>query len=197
MPWPPTGELDPLTDMADDLGVPQLPGMEGPDLFGVPVDITAGGVMAPGVLSPAQEMFSALPSADEGRLQLPESKAVRQAVIDYASAKLGMNYVWGGESDAEGGFDCSGLLFYAFKKAGVDIPRVSFSQARRGTEVGLDQLQPGDLVAWENNPYQDGADHIALYLGNGQILEAPHAGAKVRIRKLGAKEGAWGVHLNY
>jgi cell wall-associated NlpC family hydrolase len=77
------------------------------------------------------------------------------------------------------------------------MPRVSYAQAARGKVVTLDKLKPGDLVAWENNPDQNGADHIALYLGNGWILEAAHRGTNVRKRKLRANEGAWGVALDY
>ncbi|MEU1880322.1 C40 family peptidase [Streptosporangium sp. NPDC020072] len=160
------------------------------------------GLVAPGVMAPTLDEidveFDTLPQKGEEKLQAPVgSSKKRDLVIQYAREKLGMWYVWGGESDAEGGYDCSGLLYYAFRKAGIDIPRVSMAQADRGRRVPLNKLRPGDLVAWENNPAQRGADHIALYIGNGMILEAPKTGLKIRIRKLGASEGAWGVALDY
>jgi cell wall-associated NlpC family hydrolase len=76
------------------------------------------------------------------------------------------------------------------------------AQAERGKRVAVSALQAGDMIAWENNAAQRGADHIALYLGDGTILEAPRPGGVVRIRKLTAAElsgrgNAWGVKLDY
>jgi cell wall-associated NlpC family hydrolase len=119
----------------------------------------------------------------------------RKAVIQYAKSALGTPYVWGGTNLATG-VDCSGLIQAAFAKAGINIPRVSYQQANFGQRVGLDALQAGDLVAWDNSSRNNGADHIAIYLGNGQILESPRPGSVVRIRSIGDGEGAWGVKLN-
>lgn len=119
----------------------------------------------------------------------------REDVIKYAKQFLGVNYVWGGSSPS--GFDCSGFTQYVAKKFGVNLPRISAQQARFGTRTDIKSLQAGDLVAWDENNRNNGADHIAFYMGNGYILEAPHTGAQVRIRKLGKNEGAWGVHLKY
>lgn len=124
-----------------------------------------------------------------------DSTGKRAAVIAYAKQFLGTPYVWGGSSP--GGFDCSGLMQYVFGKNGIPLQRVAFQQAAQGEHTSISNLQPGDMVAWyEGNT----VGHIALYLGNGQILEAPHTGANVRIRSLG-KGGfdtyAFGVHMNY
>jgi cell wall-associated NlpC family hydrolase len=122
---------------------------------------------------------------------------LRQRVVDIAKSALGVNYVWGGNS-LQNGVDCSGLVQQAFKQVGMNLPRISWSQARYGKKVGLNQLQAGDLVAWDNSPRNAGADHIAIYIGNGQIIEAPRPGLSVRIRSLGKDEGdAWGVSLDY
>lgn len=129
---------------------------------------------------------------------VPYTKGVsgwRKAVIEYAQSALGKPYVWGG-TDLSSGVDCSGLLYAAFAKAGMDIPRVSYAQANYGTRTGMKGLRPGDLWAWDNSSRNNGADHIALYIGNGQILESPRPGGVVRIRKLDPSEGGWGVHLN-
>lgn len=210
MPWPPTGALDMGMDLSEQLASPETPGVDsavGDPASGMSAYNADTGMIAPGVGRSMWEVdFSALPDEDEELLKAPAPGKTREQVIQYALEKLGKLYVWGGESDAEGGFDCSGLLYYAFKKAGVDMPRVSYGQAKRGKRVGIDQLQAGDLVAWDSNPSIPGADHIALYLGNGEILEAPstwvvvngkRVRGKVRRRKLGANEGAWGVKLNY
>jgi cell wall-associated NlpC family hydrolase len=121
----------------------------------------------------------------------------RKAVLSAARGALGTPYVWGGTS-LQNGVDCSGLVQAAFAAAGIDLPRISYQQANSGQRVGLKGLMPGDLVAWDNSSRNNGADHIAIYLGNGQILEAPRPGLSVRIRSIGkGLEGGWGVHLNF
>lgn len=121
------------------------------------------------------------------------AEGVRAAIVNEARKYLGVRYVWGGANP--NGFDCSGLIQYVFAKYGKKLPRVSFQQANAGKRVGLGDLQPGDLVAWDNSSRNNGADHIAIYIGNGQIIEAPRPGLSVRIRSLKSNEGAWGVRI--
>lgn len=109
---------------------------------------------------------------------------------------LGTPYAWGG-TDPDKGLDCSGFVQYVMRQVGVNLPRISAEQARAGKRTGLDQLQAGDLVAWDNSARNNGADHIAIYLGNGQIIEQPRPGLSVRIRTVDSTEGAYGVALNY
>lgn len=212
MPWPPTAETDFTIPIEWQLSAGMPAGLS-PDIAvgteaadsGLDADT---GTLAPGILqaqdSPldlVEEIAAQQKARREALASEETATGKRQTVIDFAKKKLGFNYVWGGESDAEGGYDCSGLLWYAFKQAGIDMPRVSMAQAERGKRVAIKDLQAGDLVAWENNPRQVGADHIALYLGDGLILEAPRTGLKVRIRKLSASEmqssRTWGVKLDY
>lgn len=227
MPWPPTSETDftiPIewqlsAGMPAGLDAPQVVGTETPDsVLNASTDVLAPGALGVYdnpldqvelIAQAAQARRDALSSTDTeattegGPGPLTNATGKRAAVIAAAKTKLGYNYVWGGESDSEGGYDCSGLLWYAFKKAGISMPRVSMAQAERGKRTAIADLQAGDLIAWENNPRQAGADHIALYLGDGMILEAPRTGLKVRIRKLSAAEMAgnsgrtWGVRLDY
>lgn len=119
----------------------------------------------------------------------------RAAIIQYAKSALGTPYRWGGNS-LQGGVDCSGLVMAAFAKAGINMPRISYQQANRGQRTSIKNLRPGDLVAWNNSSRNPGADHIAIYIGGGRIIEAARPGTSVRIRKLGKNEGAWGVHLD-
>ena len=107
-------------------------------------------------------------------------------VIDEAMKYLGTNYVWGGDNPKTG-FDCSGLVQWAFAQVGIKLPRVAFQQAAAGQQVSASQAQAGDLV-WFNENNQPGADHIAIYLGNGKYLEAPHTGAQVRISDIGKQQ---------
>jgi cell wall-associated NlpC family hydrolase len=99
------------------------------------------------------------------------------AVIAEAKKYLGVKYVWGGESPS--GFDCSGLVQYVYKKFGVNLPRVSQDQAHAGRAVSAADAKPGDLVFYHNP-----ATHVGIYLGNGQMLDAPNSRSVVRIEKL-------------
>jgi cell wall-associated NlpC family hydrolase len=145
---------------------------------------------------------SQVPDAPTGAPKEYMSFAGRQLALHAAQQYLGVPYVFGGGGTngpsrsalAHGnpnqiGFDCSGFVQFALAKAGISAPRLSYDQLKMGQRVSLSALQPGDLVG-----FGDG-HHIAIYLGNGQIIEAPHTGANVRIRKLGRGEDAWGVSL--
>ncbi|NNU75961.1 C40 family peptidase [Clostridium estertheticum] len=105
------------------------------------------------------------------------SGASSSALISYASQFLGVNYVWGGTSPS--GFDCSGFTQYVFAHFGVDIPRVSEDQQNVGTLISRDNLQPGDLVFF-GSP----AHHVGIYVGNGNMINAPHTGAVIRVQSL-------------
>lgn len=131
---------------------------------------------------------------DNGRPNIHTgATGIRKSIVDEAMKYLGVDYVWGGTSPS--GFDCSGIIQYVYGKMGVDLPRISYAQANAGRRVGLNDVQAGDLIAWDNSTRNNGADHIAIALGNGMILEAPRPGLPVRIRKLDADEDAWGVDM--
>jgi hypothetical protein len=94
---------------------------------------------------------------------------------------LGTPYVWGGS--APGGFDCSGLIYWAAKMAGIrGVPRTSQEQYNYGRPVAVNHLRPGDLVFTEPGP--TGPGHVGIYLGNGRVESAPHTGAVVHITSL-------------
>ena len=101
-----------------------------------------------------------------------KASASAQAVISEAEQFIGVPYVWGGESPS--GFDCSGLMQYVFGAEGVSLPRTAAAQQECGTPVAKGDLQPGDLVFWGDPAY-----HVAMYIGNGEIIAAPHTGAYV------------------
>jgi len=118
----------------------------------------------------------------------------RGELVRLAKSFVGTPYVWGG-TDPRNGFDCSGFIQYVYRKMGIELPRVSYQQANAGQRIKLKDLQPGDLVAWDNSSRNNGADHIAIYLGGGLIAESPRPGVPNRIRKMGRMEGAWGVRV--
>jgi peptidoglycan DL-endopeptidase CwlO len=105
-------------------------------------------------------------------------------MIRAAESKLGMPYVWGGESDAEGGYDCSGYVQYAFARAGIRMPRTADIQAFAGWRMPYSQAQPGDLLTWKNDPTFNGVSHIAIYLGHNKMLVAPHTGTVVQVQNV-------------
>ena len=97
-------------------------------------------------------------------------------LIADAKRYLGVPYVWGGTNPATG-LDCSGLTQLVYGQVGVDLPRVSWEQAKVGTAVdGLAKAKPGDLLAF-GSP----VDHVAIYLGDHQMIHAPHPGKNVEI----------------
>jgi peptidoglycan DL-endopeptidase CwlO len=102
--------------------------------------------------------------------------------IRAAESKIGIPYVWGGESDREGGYDCSGLVQYAFGVAGIRMPRTADIQAFTGWRLPFSQAQPGDLLTWKNDPTFNGVSHIAIYLGGNKMVVAPHTGTDVQIQ---------------
>lgn len=126
---------------------------------------------------------------------LTQSNAERNAIVKKAESYRGMWYKWGGASPSTS-FDCSGLVQYVYGRFGIKLPRISNQQAMVGRTTPLRNLKPGDLVAWDNSPRNRGADHIAIYVGGGMIMEAAHTGSQLRVRRLGSNEGAWGVSLS-
>jgi len=117
------------------------------------------------------------------------------AALAFAKSMMGTPYKWGGETPAEG-FDCSGLVQWAYGKAGISLPRVTDQQfvAPGGVRVGRDDLKPGDLVFFRDSTGY--VHHVGISLGGDRFVGAPHTGAKVRIDSLNdaywAKEFAGG-----
>jgi len=102
------------------------------------------------------------------------------AFLSAALSRLGMPYVWGAAGPRS--FDCSGLVQWSFAQVGVSMPRVAADQAQAGVAVPVSQLQPGDLLFYHTDPTDPGyISHVAIYLGNGKMLQAPEPGEFVEI----------------
>jgi len=91
--------------------------------------------------------------------------------VQFAYAQLGKPYVWG--ATGPGAFDCSGLMYAAWQAAGVTLPRDTYEEWAELPHVPLSSLQPGDLILY------NGESHVAMYVGDGYIIDAPHTGAVV------------------
>ncbi|MFF1906370.1 NlpC/P60 family protein [Kitasatospora sp. NPDC058218] len=124
--------------------------------------------------------------ADAVQPNLPVGEGAARA-ISAAKTALGTWYLWGGpcESPYTGGSgcDCSSLTKMAWASAGVNLPRVTYDQVRAGTAVAsVSQLAPGDLLF--SVPGDSGPEHVGMYIGNNEVIDAPHTGAQVRIQPL-------------
>jgi cell wall-associated NlpC family hydrolase len=98
---------------------------------------------------------------------------------------LGVPYVWGGASPS--GFDCSGLVMYVYAQLGISLPHYTVAQWNATMPISQSQMLPGDLVFFY------GLGHVGIYIGNGQVVDAPHTGSVVRIDSLssfGSFDGA-------
>ncbi len=127
----------------------------------------------------------------------PADTSAVEIVVQRALSQVGVTYAWGGGNaygptrgirdggvaDAHGdylkiGFDCSGLMVYAFAGVGIDLPHYSGYQYRSGDQVPLSQMQRGDMLFWNDG---GSIHHVALYLGDGMMVEAPYSGGHVRV----------------
>ncbi|MGH7912029.1 MAG: NlpC/P60 family protein [Candidatus Dormibacteraceae bacterium] len=107
-----------------------------------------------------------------------------QVAVNYALDQIGTPYRWGGETRGVG-FDCSGLTQAAYATAGIDIPRTSEAQWSALPHVPLDHVQPGDLVFFNPGELLPGLPgHVGIYIGNDEMVDAPHSGALVQIANL-------------
>ena len=143
---------------------------------------TAVGQGVPASVGIAQGQVGKAASLDPTSHQPPPKQrlgAADQVAIQKASTQQGVNYVWGGESPGSG-FDCSGLVQWAYQQAGISLPRVAQDQFNATTKVAKNAAQPGDLVFFGTG--SNGVDHVGLYIGNDQMIVAPHTGTKVQIQ---------------
>ncbi|MYR42399.1 C40 family peptidase [Streptomyces sp. SID5910] len=125
-------------------------------------------------IAEAQERLMASGAVGDDKPSAEGDRAVRFAV-----EQLGKPYQWGAEGPAA--YDCSGLTSVAWQRAGTPIPRTSQEQWARLERVPLEELRPGDLVV-----YFPEATHVALYLGDGMVVQAPRPGAEVKVSPIAA-----------
>ncbi|MFE5397133.1 NlpC/P60 family protein [Streptomyces sp. NPDC056568] len=127
----------------------------------------------------AQESFLASGALGDDAKPPARPSAGGDRAVRFAVEQVGKPYEWGAEGPAS--FDCSGLTSAAWERAGTPIPRTSQEQWARLERVPLDELRPGDLVV-----YFPEATHVAMYLGDGKVVQAPRPGAEVKVSPIAA-----------
>jgi cell wall-associated NlpC family hydrolase len=134
--------------------------------------------------APPEAPASAAPAATRAAAKKSTklSKAARQRIkagkaVSVAKKQIGDPYRWG--ASGPGSFDCSGLVMYSWRKAGVKLPRITGSQYRAvKKKVSWKNLKPGDLM------FFSGFGHVGMYVGHGKMIHSPRSGTRVQINKL-------------
>ena len=111
------------------------------------------------------------------------NSSVRDTLVNKAKSLLGIPYVWGGTNPSSG-LDCSGLTSFCYSQIGINIGRTTYDQDATGRHISLSELKPGDLIL------EYGKGHVAMYIGNGQQIEAPQPGESVKISPVPYAYGA-------
>ena len=108
------------------------------------------------------------------------SAATEQQAVNYAESQIGKPYQWGAAGPDR--YDCSGLVMWAYAHAGVTLDHWTGYQWQEGARIATSALRPGDLVFFATDTSDPNTiHHVGMYIGNGQMVEAPYTGANVRI----------------
>ncbi len=172
-----TGAMPAVPAMAATINIPGLGGFDVPvpQEFDAPVQelnkqleqaLTAAPALPPAALG-------TLPQVPQGGLfpNVMEDHSPAAKALDAAKTKVGAQYSWGAAGPAS--FDCSGLVQWAYRQAGIELPRTSFEQSHVGAPVAFKNLQPGDIVI------TNGGGHVGIYAGDGKLLNAVQSGTPV------------------
>jgi hypothetical protein len=134
---------------------------------------------------------SASPPAVQLPIEVQSPTTLADSIVATAAAAMGRPYEFGGTGENGEGFDCSGLIQYAFSKHGIALPRVSTDQAREGTKVDrkAELLKPADLLTFSNRGGK--VTHVGLYIGGGRFIHSATRGVQVSTLSAGDPYGRW------
>jgi cell wall-associated NlpC family hydrolase len=139
----------------------------------MPLALSAEAASAEGVIAPDDRRATRPPQR-----RVPPRKTIGERAAAIALEAVGVPYRWGGTSP-RGGFDCSGLVFWAYGRIGIELPHSSYALYGAGRRVARSRMKPGDLV------FFSGLGHVGLYVGRGRMVHAPHSGRPVEVVRLG------------
>jgi cell wall-associated NlpC family hydrolase len=117
-----------------------------------------------------------------------QSKAerMREAVVETALDQVGEDYKYGGDNPDKG-FDCSGLVVYSYREAGLKLPRSAAAQRKGGRAIKFADARPGDLLFYSFNDRKPGDLHVVIFLGGGKAVHAPVRNGEVEVIKITAR----------
>lgn len=141
------------------------------------------------IISPEenQALYYTLTSTKEGT----PNGAVRESILEYASQFIGNPYVWGGTSLTEGA-DCSGFVQQIYKAYGYDLPRVAQDQSQYGTQIPVEDAQPGDLIFYAKAGH---VYHVVMYAGDGKTIEAANTKAGIISGTVNTENAVWATRI--
>ena len=118
-----------------------------------------------------------------GDVQGTASATTEQQAVSYAESQIGKPYVWGGAGPDV--YDCSGLVMWSYAQVGVNLDHWTGYQWEEGARMAISSIRPGDLLFFATDTSDPNTiHHVGMYIGNGEMVEAPHTGADVRISSI-------------
>ena len=112
-----------------------------------------------------------------------EAEELREEIVETALDQVGEDYKYGGADPAKG-FDCSGLVYYSYRQAGIKLPRSAAAQRKAGRAIKFRDARPGDLLFYKFGDRKAGDLHVVIYLGDGEGVHAPVRRGQVEVIKV-------------
>lgn len=119
-----------------------------------------------------------------------DTSAIRTSIVNFALQFVGNPYVWGGTSLTNGA-DCSGFVQSIYANYGYSLPRIACDQAVYGTQIPVNEAEPGDLIFYAESGY---VYHVSMYIGNGQVVHAYNSDAGIVVTGIGA-DAVWATKI--
>lgn len=125
------------------------------------------------------------PTRHEPTRVVTKKRTIGERAAMIAVREVGVPYRWGGASPA--GFDCSGLVYWTYRRLGIELPHSSYALYDQGRQVTRSRMKRGDLL------FFSGLGHVGIYIGRGRMVHAPHSGSRVQVVSL--RRSSYGARL--